>query len=68
MEKADAKVEGTFYEFGDLPSPAAERNPKHAALIEYLENGLSNRQILGQDTSFALKTETIDVLRQELIF
>ena len=67
-EKAETQVEGTFYEFGDLPTPAAEKNPKHAALIEYVENGLSNRQILNQDASFALKTKEIDVLRQELIF
>ena len=67
-EKADTRVEGTFYEFGDLPTPAAEKNPKHAALIEYVENGLSNRQILDQDASFALKTRDIDVLRQELKF
>ena len=66
--KADTRVEGTFYEFGELPTPAAEKNPKHAALIEYVVNGLSNRQILDQDASFALKTREIDVLRQELKF
>ena len=67
-KKAETKVEGTFYEFGELPSQAAEKHPKHAALIQNVESGMSNRQILEQDASFALKTRDIDVLRQELIF
>ena len=67
-DKAETRVEGTFQEFGTLPTESDEKSPKMAQLIRYVNDGLNIKEILDLDPSFALRIKEIDQLRQELTF
>jgi hypothetical protein len=64
--KAETRVEGSFFEYGEIPSERAESCPKMSALIEDVREGKSNVEILTDTPSFAFKVRDIDVLRQTL--
>ena len=38
-DKADTSVEGSFQEFGLMPSEADEKSPKNAAVIQHVKDG-----------------------------
>ncbi len=66
-DKEETKVEGTFQEFGTLPSESDEKSPKMALLIQDVKDGLTNVEIIEKDPSFAFRGKEIDLLRQQLM-
>ena len=66
--KSETRVEGTFKEFGELPDEASEKSPKYAKLLQCVKEGMSNKEILAIDPSFAFHLEHIDKLRQDIQF
>ena len=67
-DKSETRVEGTFKEFGELPDEASEKSPKYAKLLQCVKEGMSNKEILAIDPSFAFHLEHIDKLRQDIRF
>ena len=66
-DKADTRVEGTFKEFGTIPDESEEKSPKMAQLMKYIEDGLTNVEILQIDPSYGFKIREMDQLRQQLL-
>ena len=44
--KAETRVEGTFVEFGELPTEAQEKAPKMAQVLQDVEDGKSTKEII----------------------
>ena len=66
-DKAETSVEGTFYEFGSIPSESEERDPKMHKLIQNVKDGMSTTEIIESNPSLALRTREIDTLRDTLM-
>lgn len=64
--KADTKVEGSFWEYGMLPSERAEKEPEMAAIMEMLEDGATTPEIVKEYPKYALRTRRIDELKETL--
>ena len=62
--KAETSVEGSFYEFGTVPSEVEERDPKMYRLLQNVKDGLSTTEIIDEAPSFAFKSRDIDILRE----
>ena len=62
--KAETSVEGSFYEFGTIPSEVEERDPKMYRLLQNVKDGLSTTEIIDEVPSFAFKSKDIDILRE----
>ena len=62
--KAETSVEGSFYEFGTVPSEVEERDPKMYRLLQNVKDGLSTTEIIDEAPSFAFKSRDIDMLRE----
>ena len=67
-DKAETRVEGTFKEFGTLPSEPQEKSPRMAQLMQDVKDGFSTTEIIENDPSFAFKINDIDALREKLLF
>lgn len=65
--KAETRVEGTFFEFGDLPKETEETAPKMHQLVAAVEAGKSTAEIIQENPGFALKGTGIDELRERLL-
>ena len=63
-KKAETSVDGSFYEFGNVPNESEESNPKMFKLLQNVKDGLSNTEIIDGTPSFAFKVRDIDVLRE----
>ena len=53
-DKAETVVEGSFYEWGDIPSEQMEKTPKMAMLIEAIKNGDSTVEIIEKNPLLAI--------------
>ena len=65
--KAETRVEGTFVEFGELPTEAQEKAPKMAQVLQDVEDGKSTKDIIRDNPNFAFKGRDIDSLRETLV-
>lgn len=65
-EKAKTSVEGSFYEWGKLPTEQEERSPAMSALLQALKDGLSTTEIIESFPQFGFKVKEIDLLRETL--
>lgn len=63
-KKAETSVEGSFYEFGELPQEGEEKDPKMFQLVQSVKDGLSTTEIIDETPSFAFKVRDIDALRE----
>ena len=63
-EKSETNVEGSFYEFGKLPTEGEEKDPKMFRLLQNVKDGLSTTEIIDDTPSFAFKSKDIDTLRE----
>ena len=59
-EKAETSVEGTFYEFGVMPSESEEKDPKMHKLLKKVKDGMTTTEIIEESPSFAFKSRDID--------
>lgn len=66
--KAETRVEGTFYAYGELPSEAAERSPKMHQLLQNVQDGFTTLEIIESNPGFAFKGRDIDALRETIRF
>jgi len=57
-------VEGTFYEFGELPNEKEEKNPKMYRLLQYVKEGMTSTEIIDDTPDFAFNLKNIDALRE----
>ena len=65
--KAETRLEGTFLEFGELPSEAQEKAPKMAQVLQDVEDGKTTKEIIKDNPNFAFKGRDIDSLRETLV-
>lgn len=65
-KKAETSVEGTFFEFGEVPSPAEEESPSMHALMACVEQGMTNAEIIRRKPGYAFKLKNIDEMRDTL--
>lgn len=66
-KKAETSVKGTFFEFGEVPSPAEEDSPSMYTIMNCVEQGMSNIEIIRKKPSYAFKIKNIDELRNTLL-
>lgn len=66
-EKAETSVEGSFQEWGDMPSKKAEKAPVMAEVIEAIKDGKTTAQIIEDNPALAFRVHDIDSLRQTLL-
>ena len=65
--KAETSIEGSFFEYGKLPSEKDETSPKMSKLIEYIRDGKRTAEIIDDTPNLAFKIKDIDILRQTLL-
>lgn len=65
-EKAETKVEGTFEEWGTLPTQKG-KNADMEELYEMVKNGYSNAEILAINNDYILQIDKLDKLRTLLL-
>lgn len=65
--KAETSVEGTFVEFGTIPSEAEENAPKMFQLLQDVTDGFTTPEIIRNNPAFAFKGRDIDALRETLM-
>jgi len=65
-EKAETSIEGSFYEYGEIPKERDENNPKMSMLIENIRDGKQTTEIIDSSPEFAFRIRDIDILRQTL--
>ena len=65
-EKAETSVEGTFEEWGDLPSEKEEKAPQMFRLVQNIRAGMTTTEIIDDCPSMAFHIREIDLLRQTL--
>lgn len=66
-DKAKTSVPGTFEEWGDMPSPSAEKSPKMAELIQNIQDGKTTSEIILDSPNLAFHGKDIDFLRETLL-
>lgn len=66
IAKAGTQVPGSYFEWGDWPEPAEERNPRMYQLVDMVRQGMTDEEILAQDPSYALSIRNIHDLRESL--
>lgn len=59
-------MEGTFEEWGDLPSEKEEKVPQMFRLVQNIRAGLSTTEIIDDNPGLAFRVREIDLLRQTL--
>lgn len=65
--KAETIVEGSFEEYGEVPSEQAENNPLTYQLIQDLKDGKHTAKIVESSPSLVFKVKEIETLRQTLL-
>ena len=66
-EKAKTKVEGSFYEHGEVPKEKEEKNPRMSKLIEDIREGKQAVEIIDESPEFAFRVRDLEVLREALL-
>lgn len=62
-DKAETSIEGTFEEYGTMPSELQEKDAVMGKLIEDVEDGKSNMEIIKESPNFGFKIKEIDTIR-----
>lgn len=66
-DKSETSVEGSFLEYGNLPSEKEEKNPKMYRLIEMVKNGASITEVIDCMPNYAFRIREIEILRQTFL-
>lgn len=66
-DKAETRVDGSFYEFGEMPDEKSEDNPDKADIIALVESGATTAEIIKSNPKFVFKTNDINILRETLL-
>lgn len=62
--KAETTVEGSFFEWGTLPTEQEERSPAMTRLLQDIKDGRSTLEIIEKMPAFGFKVRDIDTLRE----
>ena len=65
--KAETSVEGSFYEWGNIPTEKEEKSPKMFQLIESIRAGMSVMDIINDNPALAFRIKDIEILRQTVL-
>ena len=65
--KSETSVDGTFYEWGDIPSEKEEKYPLMTRVMEDLKKGKTIGEIIEEHPNLGFKTNEIETLRQTLL-
>lgn len=66
-EKAETKVDGSFYEQGDVPTEQSEKAPDKAELIDNINKGMTTYEIIQANPKYSFKSKDIDMLRELIL-
>ncbi len=66
-KKADTTVEGSFREFGEMPTERQEKTPELSDVIDAVENGKTTAEIIKENPKYVFRTKDIDALRETLV-
>ncbi|MCH1978753.1 viral replication protein [Lawsonibacter sp. OA9] len=66
-QKAETRVEGSFYEWGTVPTEQEERSPAITKLLQNIKDGCSTMDIIEETPGFAFKIRDIDTLRETIM-
>lgn len=66
-DKVNTKIEGSFYEYGNIPDETEEKNPVQSALIKDLYDGKRTAEIIENNPALVFKVKDIEILRQTLL-
>lgn len=66
-DKAETKIEGSFYEYGYMPDESEEKAPIQSALIKEVYDGKRTAEIIENNPAFVFKVKDIEILRQTLL-
>ena len=66
-EKAETRVEGTFFEEGDLPDEKEEKYPILTRIRKMIEEGFSTLSIIDTFPSLSFRIKEIEELRQRVL-
>ena len=66
-EKAETVVEGSFYDYGELPTEKSEGSPKMSKLLDSIKDGKRTAEIIDNSPNFAFRIRDIDVIRQTFL-
>lgn len=64
--KSETVIDGSFYEFGNLPTGQAEKHPALYELIEDIKEGKQTGSIIEDKPNFAFRARDIEILRQAI--
>lgn len=67
-EKKNTVIEGSFYEYGEIPSIESEKAPLMSKVISYINDGMTTAEIIKENPKLAFKSKDIDGLRQTLLW
>lgn len=62
--KAETSIEGSFEEYGTIPSELQEKDPIIGQLLEDIKDGKTNIEIIENNPQWALKIRDIDLIRE----
>ena len=66
-EKEETKVEGSFYEWGEIPNEKQEKNPLNYEVIKDLENGKIIGEIVSDKPELIFRVKQIEALKEALL-
>lgn len=66
-DKAETKIEGSFYEYGNIPNETEENTPIQSAIIKALREGKRTAEIIENNPALIFKVKDIEILRQTLL-
>lgn len=65
--KVETKIEGSFFEWGKMPTETEEKASKLSSLISAIDEGKSTAEIITEKPDYALKVREVETLRQVLV-
>lgn len=66
-EKEETKVEGSFFEWGEIPNEKQEKNPLNYEVIKDLEDGKVIGEIVSDRPELIFKVKQIEALKEALL-
>lgn len=66
-EKSETRIPNTFEELGRKPPDSKGKNPQMTALYQYIQDGLSNSEIITINQDYIKMLDKIDMIRTTLL-
>lgn len=66
-DKAETRVEGSFAEYGEMPTEREEKSSKMEMVLNAVKSGMSTAQIIEENPELGFRAKDIDIMRQTLL-